>query len=380
MTPPIVPTVPDEPAPSLAEVQSEDVALRRRRNRRLVWLVAAMLLGGGIVAGLLLIPLPYYVMQPGSVRPSERSIEVTGADSFVDDGEILFPTVMMRRATPALLLQSLVDEAIEVRSREEVYPDGDVDRSRELNVARMDLSKLIATRVALDHLGIDASFDASGARVLGLSEDSPSEGLIRPGDVIVMVDGGEVAMPSDIGEELDDREPGEIVDVELLRPGRGAGDEVERTELSVELGAADDGAGGVRPVLGIEVEPADLSVRSDVDVVLDSGSVSGPSAGLAWTLGILDRLTPGSMTAGRRVAVTGEIHDDGSVGAVGGLVQKVAAVDRAGIDVFIFPASTPEAEQAEMRRIASDDLQLAPVATLEEAVAALVPEGLDGPH
>ena len=116
-----------------------------------------------------------------------------------------------------------------------------------------------------------------------------------------------------------------------------------------------------------------------MQVVVDSGTVSGPSAGLAWTLGIIDRLTPGSITDGRRVAVTGEILDDGTVGPIGGVEQKVAAVRRAGIDLFIYPASTPEGEQEAMRRIAGDDVELRPVATIDEAVAVLVPDGLGRP-
>ena len=108
--------------------------------------------------------------------------------------------------------------------------------------------------------------------------------------------------------------------------------------------------------------------------------MSGPSAGLAWTLAIIDRLTPGSLTDGRRIAVTGEILDDGTVGPIGGIAQKVAAVKRAGIDVFMYPASTPEDEQRAMRRIAGDDVELWPVANIDEAVERLAPDGLPPPR
>jgi PDZ domain-containing protein len=100
---------------------------------------------------------------------------------------------------------------------------------------------------------------------------------------------------------------------------------------------------------------------------------------LAWTLGIIDRLTPGALTGGRGIAVTGEIFDDGTVGAVGGLPQKVAAVKRAGVRLFLYPADTTEAEQREMQRIAGSELRLEPVATVDEAVAVLAPEGLTLP-
>ena len=140
------------------------------------------------------------------------------------------------------------------------------------------------------------------------------------------------------------------------------------------LGESADQAG--RPILGVEVEPANPSLDTDVVIEVDSGDVSGPSAGLAWTLAIVDRLTPGSLTDGRRIAVTGEIRDDGSVGPIGGITQKVAAVKRAGIEVFIYPAETPRDEQEAMARVAGDDVTLWPVADIDAAIERLAPDGL----
>ena len=74
--------------------------------------------------------------------------------------------------------------------------------------------------------------------------------------------------------------------------------------------------------------------------------------------------------------MTGEILSDGSVGPIGGIVQKVAAVKRAGVHKFLYPASTDEAEQRQMRRLAGDEVELVPVATLAEAVEALHPGGV----
>lgn len=378
MTSPIVPTgaePPEAPVESPADDAGSTGAEERRRIRRRRRRIAvALVLLAATTAGALLIQLPYYLVQPGSVRPAEERVDIEGAQSFVDDGEILFTTVLLSRATPALMIRAFLDDAVEVRTVEETYPGGDVDAVRRENLQRMDLSKLVATRVALEHLGIDAEFRADGARVLGLTDSSPSEGLLHPGDVIVGVDGGEVSMPADIAHELSDREPGDEVPVEIRRPSRG--EDASTSSVEVVLGSAPDGDDAERPVLGVEVEPADLTVDSDVSVHVDSGEVSGPSAGLAWTLSIIDRLTPGALTGGRRIAVTGEMNDDGTVGAVGGVVQKVSAVKRAGVKLFIYPAATPEAEQREMRRVAGDDLELRPVATLDDAVDLLAPNGL----
>ena len=350
-------------AEALADVAADRAARRRsRRNWSILAVVVVVL--GVLVAVALLVKLPYYLIEPGSVRPAEQRIEVEGARAYRTKGQVLFTTVYLVQATPANWLRAQVDDAIEVVPEKALYPQGDKVGEKE-NQADMDLSKLVATREALDYLGFEASFTGSGARVAALSPSSPSAGKLAPGDVVTQVAGSPVALPSDIGTALEGRTPGSTVQVGFRRK-----DEPDQT-VEVVLGAAPEDA--ARPVLGIQVTAVDPRVESPVQVEVDSGSVSGPSAGLAWTLAIIDRLTPSSLTQGKDVAVTGEILPDGKVGQIGGITQKVAAVKRAGIRTFLYPASTPKKEQAAMRKVAGDAVRLRPVATLDEAVAALDP-------
>jgi PDZ domain-containing protein len=104
--------------------------------------------------------------------------------------------------------------------------------------------------------------------------------------------------------------------------------------------------------------------------------VTGPSAGLAWTLGLIDRLTPGSLTGGREVAVTGTIAPDGTVGPIGGVAQKMATVKRAGVKLFLFPKQTDPKEAREVRKIAGSDVEVHQVGTLDEALAIIAPHGV----
>ena len=250
----------------------------------------------------------------------------------------------------------------------------------------MDLSKLVAAKVALNYLGDPAQFTGKGARILGLSKDAPVEGHFRTGDVITEVAGKPVNLPSDISTALGAASPGQTVSVVATRPGAPAANGTESAAASsgsqtiradVVLGSSADAA--PRPILGVSVEPDQPGLDSKVAVSVDSGEVIGPSAGLAWTLGIIDRLTPGSLTGGRKVAVTGEIESTGSVGPIGGIVQKVATVKRAGVKVFIYPASTSKAEQKQMKQVAGKELTLKPVSTVAEAVKYLAPQGVTLP-
>jgi len=121
------------------------------------------------------------------------------------------------------------------------------------------------------------------------------------------------------------------------------------------------------------VQPRNVSYDFPVDVEIDTGDVGGPSAGLAFTLGILDDLTPGELTGGEAVAVTGTISPDGTVGPVGGTGQKAAAVRNAGIDTFLVP--TADYEDAEAR---AGDVHVVPVDNVDEALAALADLGGNG--
>ena len=127
-----------------------------------------------------------------------------------------------------------------------------------------------------------------------------------------------------------------------------------------------------RALLGIAAETLpkfDFPVKVDID----SGKVGGPSAGLAFTLSILDRLSPGSLTDGKKVAVTGTIELDGTVGPVGGVDHKTEAAIREGAKVFLVPPEEYElAKQASRGRI-----QIEQVRTLDEALAALEAHGGD---
>ena len=114
----------------------------------------------------------------------------------------------------------------------------------------------------------------------------------------------------------------------------------------------------------------DLHYDLPVQVTVDSGSVGGPSAGLAFTLGIMDVMTPGSITGGHKVATTGTINPDGTVGPIGGIEQKVIAVKRSGAELFIVPRS--EYDDAEKY---AGSLRIEPVDNIDDALAVLATLG-----
>jgi PDZ domain-containing protein len=155
---------------------------------------------------------------------------------------------------------------------------------------------------------------------------TPADGLLEPGDEIVEVDGVVVEEPADVTEAVQRAEPGDTVTVEVVREG---------AEQSVPIVTTTSPRDPERAYLGITVGTT-YRAPFELDISLDG--VGGPSAGLFFSLGIVDKLTPGELTGGRTIAGTGTITPDGVVGAIGGIEQKMPGARDAGATLFLAPA------------------------------------------
>jgi PDZ domain-containing protein len=336
-------------------------------RRRLLLGISGTLAVVVIVLGLL-IPLPYYILSPGTSRPTETLISVTGAETFENSGEVDFLTVSLRKATPVELFAAWVNPDLDVTPEEKILGKQTVDENRELNIRLMADSKDAAQYQALNRLGYAIESKGTGAVVASVVDDGPSAGLLVPGDVITRINDQEISYSQQLISVVSANAPGATLSLsvepfdELISGARPARD------VQVVLGArTGDPSKGF---LGVSTFTRDLSFNFPVQVSIDSGRVGGPSAGLAFTLGILDVMTPGSLTGGLRISSTGTMSLDGSVGPVGGVHQKVMASRRAGIDLMFVPASEIE----EARRFAGD-LRVEPVETLDQALEILTTLG-----
>jgi PDZ domain-containing protein len=266
------------------------------------------------------------------------------------------------------LLEALagwLDDDVDVLPEDRVRGSRTADESRRYNAQLMDTSKLTAIAVAQERLGEDVEITTSGTIVRQIAEDSPAATVLEIDDVILAVDGEDVDQPDEIGTLLQPGGPGATHSLTVERPAGST----TRIEVDLATIAAPDDP--TRAVIGIAPEDRIVDFDFPIDVTIDSGNVGGPSAGLAFTLAVLDVLTPGELTGGLRVAVTGTISLDGTVGPVGGGAQKAVTVRDAGYDVFLVPSD----ELDEVREAVGDDLQVIAVDTLEDALAALASFG-----
>lgn len=320
---------------------------------------------GRIVPGHSMIDDETVAQKPGSARETAARVEIS-IDGLDDpDGAILFTTVALDSTITVFdWLRSEVDDDIDLRLKEEVIGTRTVAENRERNLALMRASKDIAVITALEHLGFDV-IDETGVAFESVVDDGPANDILVPGDVIVAIDGEPVTNVSTLLELLSAKVPGEVgvVTVENIDDG------VTRDE-EIVWGVNEEREGGFIGIANVVPRQEELPLPFDVEI--DSGTIGGPSAGLAFTLTIIDLLTEGELTGGQNVAVTGTIQAGGAVGNVGGVGQKAAAAHEAGAVAFIVPEASVEVAEPHAR-----DMPIIGVSTLEEALDALAALGGD---
>lgn len=311
-----------------------------------------------LFVGAVQVSLPYYAIAPGDARRVDDLISVPKDRRFPPRGRVLLSTVSITRVNALEALYGWLDPNIDVIPEDQILGTTPRDRFTQQNLQEMDASKQLAAVVALRRLGYTVAEHGKGAVVVHVDDDAPAHGRLAEGDVITGVDGRPTSLSDEVVAAIRTHQPGEAVRLEV-QSVKG-----EPRVEHVTLGRRpDDGRGYLGVVLNTKEQKFDFPF----DVVIDSGKIGGPSAGLAFTLGVIDVLTVGELTGGKKVAATGTIEAGGTVGDVGGVVQKTAAVRAAGAQVFL----VPESEYALAKAHAGPKLQVVKVRTLDEALAAL---------
>ena len=344
-----------------------------RGRRPLPWMLAALVLAVVLAVGTRL-TLPYYALAPGGARQVDDLIKVPPDKAVSPRGRILLATVALGPVTGFEIVADWLNHDVSVVPRKEILGNTPPGQLRQENLQEMDESKESAVVAALRRLGYAVPRQGAGALISFVQDGSPAAGRLRVGQVITAIDGKATRSSEDAVTIIRSRHPGDTVTVQL-DPADGS---PARAEAFV-LGSRDapqpscppGPSGAARPqprgFLGVSLATRNGHYDLPFPVSIDSAGIGGPSAGLAFSLGVIDELTRAELAAGGSVAVTGTIGPDGVVGDVGGVAQKTVAVRRAGARAFLVPCD----EYGEARAHAGSHLQVIPVATLDDALAAL---------
>ncbi|QSB15669.1 PDZ domain-containing protein [Natronosporangium hydrolyticum] len=327
--------------------------MQRRGITVLVGALIVMVLSFGVM----LAPVPYVVLQPGPTwntlgegAEGGQVIEIDGADTADSAGELHLTTVSVQPEVSLLTaLGAWLDGEEAVVPEELVYPpDQTREQVEQRNAEQFSRSQTSAEAAALSHLGYPTQ-----VAVMGVVEGAPADGVLEAGDVITEVDGVAISEASQLQEQVAAGEAGSTLRVEYLRDG-----EPGSAELTTE--GADDGT----PRIGVEITH-EFDVPFELSIQLDR--IGGPSAGLMFALGIIDKLQDEDLTGGETIAGTGSIDELGQVGAIGGIPQKLVAARELGASAFLVPS----ANCAEALANPQPGLTLVRVDTLDDALTAL---------
>jgi Lon-like protease len=306
-------------------------------------------------------PVPYVALTPGptlntlGTSGSKPLIQIKGHSTYPTTGHLNMVTVSFIGGPgtsfnifAALRAWLSPDDA--VVPEQEIFTPGQTPQQ----VARQDTEEMAnseqtATAAALCQLGIGfTTVDTVQATVKGM----PAAGRLQPGDVITAVDGRPVSCRADAGALIKERAPGVPVELAVRRHGQ---------TQEVRLATADIQG---QPEVGVQIVESFVFPFS---VTITIGDIGGPSAGLMFALGIIDKITPDNLTGGRFIAGTGEIEANGTVDPIGGIQQKMVGARAAGATIFL----TPAANCADAARAVPAGMRLIKVSSLAGAIADL---------
>ena len=327
--------------------------------------VACLLLALASVAAFL--PVPYVTMSPGPTvdvlakgANDKEIIAVSGHKTYPTEGDLRLTTVSVTNPAQKVHLVSVLgawfDTTRAVYPRDVIYPpDKSAEESEQESNVEMVSSQDTSIAAALDELGYDLPLQIE---VLAVTKGSPAEGKLRVRDKLREINGVRIRAVGQVTKAVQQSgvdKPATFVvrrgstDETVTMTAEAAKDDPDKAVVGVQIGTSYD-------------FPFDVSVRLDQDI-------GGPSAGLIFSLGVYDKLTPGALSGGNDIAGTGTITAAGRVGPIGGIQQKIVAAASAGAKIFLVPPDNCEsAGSADVKR---GEIRLVKAATLRSAVTSL---------
>lgn len=340
-----------------------------RQNRIRLWSTLVIIVI--LAAGGYFYPLPYYITSPGGAIELSPMIKVE--EGYAEQGSLMLTTVRMTNANLLNYALASWDDYKEKISKKELlanYRNEEEYSARQLFV--MKASQNTAITVAYGLAGKEAKLLSREVMVVSTVEGMPAEKHLLFGDIIVSVDGQKIETSEELISYIRTKQEGEKVHIVYTRDGT-------EKEATLELVAFPQQEENIaaQPRAGIGISTGNkLEVETNPAIEIDTKRIGGPSAGLMFTLEIYNQLTEVDITKGYRIAGTGEIRLDGTVGRIGGIHQKIVAADKAGAEIFFAPYEKG-AEHSNYNRAveAAEDIgtkmKIVPVDTVHDALQYL---------
>ena len=327
-----------------------------KSNRR-IFIIFAVLLVLEII--FLNYPLNYLVYFGGQATDLTPFIEVVDVPSD-DQGAFYMLSVHTTKANGALWLRSLVNKNMDLVPVANRIPQGmSMEEYNQLMLDMMDESQKKATLMALQLGGFDYEIEGGGILVEDFTEQSLLKEVLQKGDIIKSLDGHRVLINEDLQGLLQTYQPSDQIELVIEREGE---------TLTLKGALISDEQNNAK--LGIYVSSTPFELQHQFEINFDDQQIGGGSAGMMLTLQILDKLLPEDLSAGYKIAGTGTIRLDGSIGPIEGLTQKIKAAEDEGAPYLLVAA-----DNAEEAKLYAKEIEVIPIANLQEALEFL--QGLE---
>ena len=331
-------------------------------SRRSLTLLIAAIGTAVAIAISVLVPVPYVILGPGPTlntlgkdSSGHPLITISGRATYPTNGHLNMVTVSYQgcqgnRFNIFTALVAWLNPHQAVVPENEICPAGQTQKqTQEQDTQEMTSSQQIATAAALTELHIPYSTQVVVVRP---DKGFPAYGVLKAGDVINSVDGQPVTGQASLTKLIAAHPAGSTLTLGITRAGQNR---------QVQVGTRQSGG---HPVMGVEIQE---HYKFPFQINISVGDIGGPSAGMMFALGIIDKLTKLNLTAGRFIAGTGEITASGQVQPIGGIQQKMIGARNAGATIFLTPASNC----ADTKGAVPKGMRLVKVSTLNQAVTYL---------
>ena len=296
----------------------------------------------------------YYFMSPGP--PYQWNIEIENVETYEYDGNLYQLTVRRDEANYFVYAWARLNSQIDLYPREVILPDGVTPQElSEISIQNMVTSENVAIAVALNSLDYEIESEGDGVLVVGLLDDSPVKDKLVKNDLIISINNELVRSASEFISMLRTYEIGDIVNIGLIR---------NEQELTIETKLIEHVEYENEPMVGFLASTPNQQFIFPFEVDIKTGNVGGPSAGMMMALNVYNLLTEDDITNGKKIAGTGTIEIDGSIGPVGGVKQKVIAAKRANAGLILVPIANYE----EASVFADDNTQIVAVNSFDNAL------------